>query len=861
MRKEYRRLFSLNLALLMLLTVMGPLSGPAAKASDDTVYTINGQSYTGDGSGKGWTYENNILTLEDYNGGAIDFPVGVTIQVSGACTVTAAEGAGISATLVEIKFLPGASLRVQGGSGSPAVVATVNWLGIRLPGELTAISGGSGVPALRAGTNIKIGGASGNVNENVTLEAGGDEQSLAAVTAYNGQACVRAACDQVVLRFDPNGGTIDGETGVRTTKVSYGTVTAFLPQAEKEGYCLRSWKTNSQAYHLKDSFLPGDIEVTFTAQWSSLPTEDYLLFVDGYHDTYTRTYSSDGTMTIPSDFTMDGMTFLGWSMDAGFTPGGTVTELYWPGETISGIPSETVLYGVYGEGTDYLTYAGNGGITAGGSGYAAVRGDTVLGISDLFTWEGHRPQDWNTKADGSGTAFRAGDSLEELGTYRTLYAQWLTLYDRTVVYHGNGGSTADGSVELSVDAEAATLEDQGFQRTDKVFDGWSLTPDGPALTELPAVPSGGTLELYAVWGGYTVTCYGTKWVPYHLEEETYVMAVKPGEAVELPYQYDGSGMYFNGWNTERDGTGAWYQGVSNGPYDIANSYYQQYYTFVPEGDVTLYAQYIDLSDSSDALLFVTEGYYGGQNFLRVPTEDGKLTLPDSLEGYTLLGWTGNEDFGHYDGDACLAGGETAGAAGKVFLAVCEEQTFTGNWINHYVLYDGNGGTTADGAETVFLTVTNTDLVDFGFRLYQREPDEGVSELFRCPMARDGYTLTGWNTEPDGSGMAYDLGTPFTDYFRAGVYGYVFYAQWTPSANAVVTVPDNMRSGGKVFLAFYSEGGQLLGTYTGPKNGFFQLEDGFPAGTAWYRMFNLDSGGAPLTDCTPKAFPVSRNPDS
>ena len=289
MRKEYRRLFSLNLALLMLLTVMGPLSGPAAKASDDTVYTINGQSCTGDGSGNGWTYENNILTLEDYTGGAIDFPVGVTIQVSGACTVTAAEGAGISATLVEIKFLPGASLRVQGGSDSPAVVATVNWLGIRLPGELTAISGGSGVPALRAGTNIKIGGASGNVNENVTLEAGGDEQSLAAVTAYNGQACVRAACDQVVLRFDPNGGTIDGEAGVRTTKVSYGTVTAFLPQAEKEGYCLRSWKTNSQAYHLKDSFLPGDIEVTFTAQWSSLPTNDYLLFVDGYHDTYTKT--------------------------------------------------------------------------------------------------------------------------------------------------------------------------------------------------------------------------------------------------------------------------------------------------------------------------------------------------------------------------------------------------------------------------------------------------------------------------------------------------------------------------------------------------------------------------------------------
>lgn len=345
------------------------------------------------------------------------------------------------------------------------------------------------------------------------------------------------------------------------------------------------------------------------------------------------------------------------------------------------------------------------------------------------------------------------------------------------------------------------------------------------------------------------------------QPSTYVMAAEPEKAVELPYQYDGSSMYFNGWNTEPDGSGQWYRGFSDGPYNVANSYYEEYYTFVPKGDVTLYAQYIDLGDSTDALLFVTEGYYGGQNFQRVPTVDGKLTFPDSLEGYTLLGWTGNEDFGHYDGHACLAGRETEDAAGKVFLAVCEEQTFTGNWINHYVLYDGNGGATADGAETVFLTVSNTSLEDFGLRLYQCEPSEGVSELYRCPLARDGYTLTGWNTEPDGSGTAYDLDAPFSDYFRSGVYGYVFYAQWTPSANAVATVPDNMRNRGKLFLASYSEDGQLLGTYTGPKDYFFQLADGFPAGTAWYRMFNLDANGAPLTDCTPKIYLDSRQPNN
>ena len=211
MQKEYRRLFSLNLALLMLLTVMGPLSGPAAKASDDTVYTVDGQSFTGDGSGKGWTYKTDTLTLDNYAGGAIVFPRSLKIQVSGSCSVTALEGAGISTTLVEIKFLPDSSLRVVGGSGSPAVEATVNWLGIRLPGELTAISGGSGVPALRAGTSIQIGGTTVKVNENVSVKAGSDEQSLEEVASYSGQECVQTSCDQVVLRFDPNGGTLNGE--------------------------------------------------------------------------------------------------------------------------------------------------------------------------------------------------------------------------------------------------------------------------------------------------------------------------------------------------------------------------------------------------------------------------------------------------------------------------------------------------------------------------------------------------------------------------------------------------------------------------------------------------------------------------
>ena len=856
MRCEYRRLISLNLVLLMLLTTVSPLFVPAAQAAGED-YIIDGQSYTGDAAGAGWTYENNTLSLSGYTGGPILFsgPL-TTVKVQGKCTVTATEGPGISADLIQIIFLPGSSLRVQGGSGSPALEAVKSWMSIRLPGELTAISGSSDVPALKASANIKIGDISGKINGTVTLEAGTGENALSSVAAYGNQPCVHAVCDQVTLHFNPGGGTIEGTDGEVVTKVvPYGTLTDFLPAVSRDGYYLRSWSANSHSYYPKNSFLPEDLEVTFTANWTALPDGDYVLFVNGYYGTTTRTFQSDGTVSIPSTFTLDSKTFLGWSAEPDDSPGERVTDLYWPGEKAADLASGTTLYAVYGDGRYYVTYAGNGGTerSSGGS-RVAVRSGTLPDVSDLFVWEGHRPLEWNEKADGSGTAFQGGDSLTE-SMSRTLYAQWLTLYDRTVVYHGNGGTTSSGEAVLSVSAGEATLEDQGFQLTGKVLEGWSLSPGGEVITDLPELASGEALELYAVWGGYTVTCYGTTWVPYQLEEKTYVMAVRQGDAIELPHQYNDASrnLYFNGWNTKEDGSGDWYRGDSDGPYNIVSSYCEEYYTFVPQGDVTLYAQYIDLSGSSDALLFVTEGYYDGQNFQRVPTDGGALTLPEALEGYTLLGWTDNRDFGHYEGPAWLAGGTAESAARTVFLAVCEEQTFTRNWINHYVLYNGNGGAGSDGAETVFLTATDTDLVDFGRPLYSLE-DTSSNYLSGCPLARDGYTLAGWNTEPDGTGIAYDLGASFSAYYRPGVYGYVFYAQWTPGANAVIAVPDEMRKGGKVFLACYSKSGQLLGTYTNPVDGFFRLSAGFPAGTAYYRLFHLDSGGAPLSACTDKLVP-------
>lgn len=84
-------------------------------------------------------------------------------------------------------------------------------------------------------------------------------------------------------------------------------------------------------------------------------------------------------------------------------------------------------------------------------------------------------------------------------------------------------------------------------------------------------------------------------------------------------------------------------------------------------------------------------------------------------------------------------------------------------------YHANGGTRLDGgdpAKPVEVPVTPSHL-----RL-----NTAAGGLF----ARDGYTLTGWNTAPDGSGLAVGLGSRVSP-----EDGLVLYAQWSPWTDAAL----------------------------------------------------------------------------
>ncbi len=74
-----------------------------------------------------------------------------------------------------------------------------------------------------------------------------------------------------------------------------------------------------------------------------------------------------------------------------------------------------------------ITYSANGGSGSETDGQVYLYGDlvTLAGGSNL-SYEGHNLSGWNTAADGSGTAYALGESLNIMDNL-TLYAVWTVL--------------------------------------------------------------------------------------------------------------------------------------------------------------------------------------------------------------------------------------------------------------------------------------------------------------------------------------------------------------------------------------------------------------------------------------------------
>lgn len=386
------------------------------------------------------------------------------------------------------------------------------------------------------------------------------------------------------------------------------------------------------------------------------------------------------------------------------------------------------------------------GRTAGGQGTAnwtGHTGDTQAIGANGWTVDGYTFIGWNTSADGKGTAYAPGTTWIANGTL-TLYAQW-TPGQAGLTYDGNGATGGKTDPQPGKTDEKINVRDNGFTRDGYTFVRW----DTQAGCKGKAVDPGdewtlqGSGTLYACWAGTVQT------LAYHgngaTGGNTAVQSGKTGD--ELTTNANGftrDGYTFVRWDTAKDGSGTAYGEGKNGV---------SQYTMKPAGN-DLYA----IWKANPASIVYRNGYpntTGSTPDTTGSTGDTVTVSQNSFDrpGYTFTGWStskrGDPSLNPGDKHTLEPGTTTVWAQWKANPA--------------HLVYNSNVGGIGSETRTVDGVV-----------------DQTVKTLGN-PFDRPGYTFSGWNTQADGKGKAYDPGADYTltaNDKSTPKNTSVLYAQWT-----------------------------------------------------------------------------------
>lgn len=332
-------------------------------------------------------------------------------------------------------------------------------------------------------------------------------------------------------------------------------------------------------------------------------------------------------------------------------------------------------------------------------------------------WADHLLLGWYDDPTGtSGQCYQAGETLAVTGDL-TLYAVWLEASEGSnALLYGNGGSRDDG--EDGIPAQGLPADPAGFSRKGYDFLGWSLSQSGEVIDQegfAAAAAKQQPVRLYARW----------RWSDPLVAPE--LMTPGPDLTVTMPWAHSDYHYWtttLNGWNTEPDGSGQWYT----------------YEEIVPLSEPTIfYAHFIDWHDPL-VCLRAGWGSFGGQTYKVMAKElPATFELPGKVEKEPVLAWWSAEflrsDPGFHPVSADAPGDTVTVEENTLFRAVFDgENTKDRAWT----VQDLAGGTTTDGRSMVVSFASFTDL-------YLATGDQVV---------RDGHTLKGWSTEPNGGGTMY-----------------------------------------------------------------------------------------------------------
>lgn len=277
---------------------------------------------------------------------------------------------------------------------------------------------------------------------------------------------------------------------------------------------------------------------------------DGATLVEYYYtrNTFSLTWNLNGGTSDGSEYTQAGQVKHGAKLTAPALTRTGYTFTDWEPAVPDYMPAAAAAYTAqWKAGTYIVRFNANGGEAGSVPEQVSVIYDApaVTLPENTFTHRGYSFAGWNTKPDGSGTAYGDKAEISNITADITLYAQW-TLETYTITYEYAGGTApVNPANPASYTVESETITLQAPTRTGYAFAGWKKTGTSEAV---PIIPRGstGNMSLTAQWNTvpYTITYITDGGSP--IAAGSYTIE----EGVTLPTNTTKEGYLFDGWTEE-----------------------------------------------------------------------------------------------------------------------------------------------------------------------------------------------------------------------------------------------------------------------------------------------------------------------
>lgn len=485
-----------------------------------------------------------------------------------------------------------------------------------------------------------------------------------------------------------------------------------------KGSAASSVNTTNYAYAYSSEYGASSYSTNSSAGTVSLSSK----YLSAYNTVSTRsvssslgsTYTASGTVALSASTTLtataaDGYNFKGWSTstsESGIVSTST-TYTYTAGHS-----GYTKYYALFEEEPTYtVTFNANGGtgapsaITDIASGGSATIPDTTP------TLDGYIFSSWNTKSDGSGTAYFVGGTISNITSDITLYAQY-TASDVTYSFKDWDGTTLK---EETIKSGETPVAPDNPTREGYTFTGW--TPTVSAITSDTVYTATYTIKTYTVtFVDYDGTTLDTQTVDH-------------GSTATAPADPTRTGYTFNGWTIAGTAVDLSVYTI-NTDTTLTASYTANSYT------VGIKAYYTD--DGSTCTIvsgntgFATTGagtyYYGDEVTLTATAADG----------YRFLGWYSSSNLNStcYTTDSSYTFTFEPTTPSSYYYPI-----FIKQYVVSIVIPEGIYSVTFNGTN---YTADTTVSVDAG------------TSYTAYATAKSGYEVTGWESGEDSGSVTSDL---------------------------------------------------------------------------------------------------------